>query len=198
MPDYTLEQIVMRLAAFGLFLAVHGAAVAGAAVLLGDPGPRQDGRLSLNPLVHLDLLGTLSGVLYSAGWGAPIAVDPGKLRGGRLALVGVVAAGVAASVLSVALLAVLRPLVLPLMSDTGAATFFAFVEVYREIGLACALLNLLPLPCFTGGHLLVALMPARRQDLTRLALPCGLLMTLLAASGWVGSLLRALIEKWGQ
>jgi hypothetical protein len=57
--DYTLQQIVLRLLAM-VFIAVHGVAVAGTACALGDPGPRYDGRLTANPLAHLDVLGSLA------------------------------------------------------------------------------------------------------------------------------------------
>ena len=81
--DLTLNQLVLRLVAMVAIAAVHGLAVAGAAVALGDPGPRHDGRFTLNPLAHLDLLGATSGVLFSVGWIKPVAIDPALLRIGR-------------------------------------------------------------------------------------------------------------------
>ncbi len=62
LTDYSLQQLVLRLLAMVFVAAVHGVAVAGAAVAMGDPGPRYDGRLTPNPLRHLDMLGTLAGV----------------------------------------------------------------------------------------------------------------------------------------
>jgi hypothetical protein len=116
--DFSLQQLALRLAAYIFIAAVHGLAVAAAAYALGDAGPRHDGRLSVNPLVHLDVLGTAAGVLFSAGWIRPIAIDPGALRAGRAGLVLVVAAGFAATVLSAVALLALRPFVLPLLSDS--------------------------------------------------------------------------------
>src|SRR5262249_49317916 len=74
--DFTLQELVSRLCAFVAIAGVRGAAIAAAACALGDQGPRHDGRLRLNPLAHLDLLGTVSGVLFSVGWAKPVAVDP--------------------------------------------------------------------------------------------------------------------------
>ena len=72
MIDYSLQQLGLRLAAYVFIGTVHGFAVAASAVALGDEGPRHDGRLSVNPLAHLDVIGTASGVLFSAGWIRPI------------------------------------------------------------------------------------------------------------------------------
>ena len=53
--DFTLQQLVLRLFALLFIAGIHGAAVSATAVALGDQGPRHDGRLSLNPFVHLDI-----------------------------------------------------------------------------------------------------------------------------------------------
>ena len=74
--DFSLQQLVLRFIAIVFIAALHGFAVAAAAGALGDPGPRHDGRLSINPLAHMDVVGTASGVLFSVGWIRPIAVDP--------------------------------------------------------------------------------------------------------------------------
>src|SRR6516162_5410364 len=111
-----------------VFIAsVHGFAVAGTAVAMGDPGPRYDARLSPNPLRHLDVLGTLAGV-FSAGWIRPIAVDPALLRFGRAGLALVVLAGAAATLASVVVLRLARPHLLPLLPDTTSALAFAVIE----------------------------------------------------------------------
>src|SRR5258707_9304630 len=90
--DLTLQQLVLRLIAYVFIAAVHGLAVAAVAVALGDQGPRYDGRLRVSPLAHLDIIGTAAGVLFSAGWIRPIAIDPFELRLGRLGFAGGVAA----------------------------------------------------------------------------------------------------------
>ena len=94
--DLTLQQLVLRLIAYVFIAAIHGFTVAAVAVAIGDQGPRYDGRLRLNPLAHLDIIGTASGVLFSVGWIRPIAVDSFELRLGRIGLAIVVAAGAAA------------------------------------------------------------------------------------------------------
>ena len=149
--DFSLQQLVLRLCALLFIVAVHGLAVAAAAVALGDPGPRQDGRLTLNPFAHLDILGGVSALLFSVGWIRPIAIDPAKLRPGRAGLALAVIAGAAATLLSALALRLLRPMVLPLLPDTASALAFALVEMTGKLSVWFALVNLLPLPSLTGS-----------------------------------------------
>ena len=168
--------------------AVHGLAVAGTAVALGDPGPRYDGRLTPNPLRHLDVLGTLAGV-FSAGWIKPIAIDPAALRAGRAGLVLVVLAGAGATLASVMVLRFVRPYLLPLLPDTTSALAFAFIETIGEVSVWFALVNVLPLPPLTGSHLLVAIAPQWRDRLRRSQPYAAVLIAGLAVAGVVTRLL---------
>ncbi len=188
MTDYSLQQLVLRLLAMVFIAAVHGIAVAGAAVALGDPGPRYDGRLTPNPLSHLDVLGTLAGV-FSAGWIKPIAIDPAELRTGRVGLVLVVLAGAATILAGIVALRFARPYLLPLLPDTTSALAFAFIETIGELGLWFALVNVLPLPPLTGSHLLVAVAPQWRDRLRRVQPYVALLLAALAVAGVITRLL---------
>jgi Zn-dependent protease len=180
--DYTLNQFVLRLFAMVVVAAVHGFAVAGTAVALGDPGPRYDGRLTANPLAHLDVLGTLAGV-FSAGWIRPIAVDPALLRFGRAGLVLVVLAGAAATLASVVVLRLARPHLLPLLPDTTSTLAFAIIETIGEVSLWFALVNVLPVPPLTGTHLLVAIAPGVRDALRRVQPYAAAAIAILAVTG---------------
>jgi Zn-dependent protease len=180
--DFSLQQLVLRLLAMVVIAGVHGVAVAGAACAMGDPGPRHDGRLTPNPLVHLDVLGTLAGV-FSAGWIRPIAIDPALLRTGRIGLVLVVLAGAAATLAGVVALRVLRPYLLPLLPDTTSALAFAWIETIGEVGVWFAIANMLPLPPLTGAHLLVAIAPQWRDRLRRTQPYAAVLLAVLAVAG---------------
>ena len=183
MPDLTLQQLVLRLIAYVFIAAVHGLAVAAIAIAMGDQGPRYDGRLRFNPVTHLDIIGTASGVLFSVGWIRPIAIDPVQLRLGRVGLVIVVAAGAAATLLSALALRLVRPFLLPLLPDTASVTAFALIEVVGELSVWFALINILPLPPLTGAHLLVAAAPACEKLIGRIAPYAGLVLALVAATG---------------
>jgi len=181
--DLSLQQLVLRLIAYVFIAGVHGFAVAAAAVALGDAGPRHDGRLRLNPLAHLDLLGTAAGVLFSVGWIRPIAVDPAALRIGRIGLLAIMAAGAAASLVGVMALRTLRPLILPMLPDTRSADVFALIETIGELSLWFVLFNMLPLPPLTGAHWLSAIAPGWRKAIHRSEPYAGVALAILAASG---------------
>ena len=82
MFDLTLAGLLTRLVVLLPIIAVHGFFLCLAARLLGDDGPSQDGRLTLNPLVHLDMLGALAFLAFGVGWITPLKLTPSALKGG--------------------------------------------------------------------------------------------------------------------
>ena len=189
MIDFTLSQLMMRIGAVLLISALHGWALAMAAGALGDAGPKHDGRLSIDPLRHVDLLGGAVALIFSIGWAKWVAIDPRALRHGRFDLLLVVLAGFVAIVLGVLGLRFARPFLLPLMPDTAAATTFVLIQTIIEVGLWFALLGLLPLPPLGGGHLLVAAVPKLREGLPGVQLFLGLIVAALVATGVVNRML---------
>ncbi len=183
MTDLSLQQVVLRLVAYVFIAAVHGFTVAVAAVAMGDHGPRFDGRLRVSPLVHLDILGTAAGVLFSVGWIKPIAVDPLELRLGRIGLPIVVAAGAAATLISAAALRLMRPLLLPVLPDTASATTFALIEVIGDLSVWFVLINSLPIPPLTGAHLLAVAAPTYGKIIAKAAPYAGPVLAAVAAAG---------------
>ena len=155
--ELTIPSLVMRLFAGLIIVTVHGLAIAAAAVLLGDKGPRYDGRLTALPTAHVDMLGLGAIMLSGFGWGRPVAIEAEKLRPGRWGLV------VAALVGSLALLLLgyLLPfLAIPLLSVlplTPGLTMAAFVRVGARLCVWIGLFSLLPIPPLAGAHFLTAL-----------------------------------------
>ena len=135
-------------------IAVHEAAHAYSACLLGDDTAYRAGRVTLNPASHLDLLGSLMLLIAGFGWGKPTPVVPSKLRGGVLGPVAVAFAGPASNLLIVAVCALLY--VLP-----------AFQEGYLQlIVLAMAFVNallfvfnLIPIPPLDGAKVIFPFLP---------------------------------------
>jgi len=192
LADFTLQQIVLRFCAMVLIVGLHGAVVAATACALGDPGPRYDERLRLSPLAHIDLLGFASGVLFSIGWIKPVAIDPAALRIGRIGLVVVVATAAIAVLAFAVVLQLLRPLLLPFLSDTPSTLAFGLIETIGQLSMWFALVNLFPAPPLTGSHLLTALVPAAGEFMRRYHIYFALGLTALAATGLITRALEPL------
>ena len=189
--DFTLSQLVMRVVAVLFVSTLQGFAVAAAAVALGDAGPRHDGRLSINPLQHVDWIGGAVALVFAVGWSRWVAIDPQALKRGRLGFLLVVAAGFLVTLLGLAFLKWLRPFVLPLLPDTAAAAAFELVRTTIELGVWFALVGLLPLPPLAGGQLLIAALPKLHGRLDRIVLPLGVLVAVLIATGVITRVLDA-------
>lgn len=157
MTDLTIQLVVLRLLAGLIIAAVQGGAIAATAVLLGDKGPRYDGRLTLLPWGHVDLLGLGSLLLTGFGWGRPVAIEAGKLRLGRWGLVVAVLAGSAVLLLVGFLLLLLAIPLLKVLDYTAGVAAAAFVREAARLCVWMALFSLVPIPPLAGGHFLTAL-----------------------------------------
>ncbi|WP_332692639.1 hypothetical protein [Devosia sp.] len=155
--ELTIQLVVLRLFAGLIIVAVQGATIAAAAVLLGDKGPRYDGRLTLLPLAHLDLLGLVSIMVSGLGWSKPVAIETARLRFGRWGLVIAALAGSVALLVAGYLILLLIIPLLTLLPYTAGLTGAAFVRVAARLCVWMALFSLLPVPPLAGAHLLAAI-----------------------------------------
>ena len=138
-------------------ITIHEFAHALAADRLGDPTPRSQGRLTLNPLAHLDPLGTLVLLIARFGWGKPVVFDPYNLENPKrdsmiIALAGPAANIILATVLSLILrLAPIAGMVPELLATLLIPTIF--------LNIMLAVFNLVPIHPLDGGKILVGLLP---------------------------------------
>lgn len=149
-----------------LAITLHEAAHAYAAYELGDPTARERGRMSLNPLRHVDPFGTVVlplmllvmnvGVIF--GYAKPVPVDARRLRDPRGGMALVALAGPASNLLQASIAVVLLRLLLHGGSEPGGLLHSMLtVAIYANCLLA--ILNMLPIPPLDGGRVLVALLP---------------------------------------
>ncbi|MCR6670114.1 hypothetical protein [Devosia ginsengisoli] len=155
--DLTLQLVVTRFLAGVIIATVQGATIATIAVLLGDRGPRYDGRLTLSPASHIDLLGLGSLMLAGFGWSRSVAIDPGQLRIGRWGLVLAALAGSLALLVAGWLLTLLVIPALTLLPHTAALVVAAFLRSAAQLCVWMALFTLVPVPPLAGAHILAAL-----------------------------------------
>lgn len=162
-------------------LTVHEYSHARAAFALGDPTARNAGRITLNPLRHLDLVGTVMLFLVHFGWAKPVPVNPYLLRSPRRDIVYVSLAGPAANLISSVLLAVAFRLVAParLFAAPGAHFFLYCLAMTVYVGFVLAVFNLLPVPPLDGFGVLTGLMPSRLNDRLHALERYGFMLTVL-------------------
>lgn len=145
--------LIYWLLAFGISLSIHEAAHAFAADRLGDPTAKLSGRLTLNPLAHLDPLGTLMLFFFRFGWGKPVPFDPYNLRNPRRDAGLISLAGPASN----------------LLFATACALVFRFFYLQSSIfsllipivflNVSWGIFNLLPIHPLDGGKILVGFLP---------------------------------------
>jgi hypothetical protein len=181
--DLTLSQGIMRGCAVLVVSTLQGAAMAAFAGALGDEGPRHDGRVTLDPFRHLDIVGGLTALIFLAGWAKWVVINPRELRGGRIGLVFVVIAGLAAVIAGALALRLVRPFLLPLLPYTAAATAFELIEVTIELAVSFAVLGLLPIPPLAAGQLIIAAFPKLGDAIARVELVLSLIIAVVVATG---------------
>jgi Zn-dependent protease len=137
-------------------ITVHEAAHATSAYLLGDDTAYRDGRVTLNPISHLDVLGSLMLLMAGFGWGKPTPVVPSKLRGGVFGPVAVALAGPVSNLLIVAVCAALY--LLPPFRDDGGYLFILVIMVAFTNALLFVF-NLIPIPPLDGSKVIFPFLP---------------------------------------
>ena len=135
-------------------ITVHEAAHATSAYLLGDDTAYREGRVTLNPISHLDVLGSLMLLMAGFGWGKPTPVVPSKLRGGLFGPVAVALAGPVSNLLIVAVCAALY--LLPIFQD-GYLQIIALMMAFTNALLF--VFNLIPIPPLDGAKVLFPFLP---------------------------------------
>ncbi len=133
-------------------ITIHEFAHAWTANHLGDPTPKLQDRLNLNPLSHLDPLGTLALLIAGFGWGKPVQFDPYNLKNPKTDTILISLAGPASNLILAILVSIL--LRLPIPGVVGA--FLAPLLVYNVV---IAIFNLIPIHPLDGGKILVGLLP---------------------------------------
>lgn len=147
-------------------ISIHESAHAWVAWRLGDPTAKNAGRISLNPLVHLDLVGTLFLLLAGFGWGKPVPVNPSNFKNPKLDEFKVALAGPISNFIFAAILAII-------------VRFIPLGNIVNEIFLATIqfniilmFFNLLPVPPLDGSSILQIILPEESyQTLRQLTFP---------------------------
>ncbi len=126
---------------------------------MGDPTAKSLGRLSLNPLKHLDPIGTVMLFIFGFGWAKPVPVNFNNLRDTRKGLILVSSAGITANMI----LAFLAFFLLRLLSPAPSGVLATLLFYLAQINIILASFNLIPIPPLDGSKILMGFVPERFQ-----------------------------------
>jgi Zn-dependent protease len=185
--DINVAQIFIAFIVLLFSLTVHEMAHAWTADRLGDPTARLLGRVSLNPLVHADPIGTVIFPLIAMitgapliGWAKPVPVNVRQLRHHRRDYVLVAAAGPASNLVmalaSASLLAMLPISPQTLGEANVSAPVAAILSQAMRLNVLLAVFNMIPIPPLDGGNVLAGLLPNRLAAVFNLLRPYGFLL----------------------
>lgn len=160
--------LIMSVLSVLLVLPLHELAHGFVAYKLGDPTARSLGRLTLNPIKHLDPIGALSLVFLRVGWAKPVPINPRYFKKPKRDMALVALAGPLSNILLAFLLAPIWLLLLNLYISTYVEasllskllyTLLDFVGILHIINISLALFNLIPIPPLDGSRILSAFLP---------------------------------------
>lgn len=182
-----MEQYIVNIALMAipilLAVTVHEVSHGWVAFKLGDPTARDAGRLSFNPIKHLDPMGTLVFlVTQMVGWAKPVPVNFGNLRHPKRDMIWVSLAGPAANMVLAVGFALLFHLFFGLRNSLPYGVVKPIIDVCQigiMINIGLAVFNLIPIPPLDGSKIAMGLLPMRQARLLDSISPYGFIILLV-------------------
>ena len=140
-------------------IIIHELAHGWVAYKMGDSTAKWLGRLSLNPIKHLDPIGTVMLFVFGFGWAKPVPVNFNNLRDERKGIIFVSAAGIVANII----LAFFSFLLLRLLTPTPFGILYTILYYFAQINIMLAAFNLIPIPPLDGSKILMGFLSRRAQ-----------------------------------
>ncbi|MDO4605634.1 MAG: site-2 protease family protein, partial [Helcococcus sp.] len=156
-PSDQIVAIVVQIIAILFVLVTHEFAHAYVAYKFGDTTAKDMGRLSLNPLKHLDLIGTLSLFLFRFGWAKPVPINSNNFKNHKLGMFCVSIAGIVIN-----LITALIALFIIYLFQLDGVLYLLFNNIFIY-GIVFAIFNILPIPPLDGSKMIATFLPLNWQ-----------------------------------
>lgn len=160
---YILMSFLASLFVVFIVMPIHEFAHAYTSYKLGDPTPKLMGRLTLNPLKHIDPIGAVAIILIGFGWGKPCPIDPRYYKDRKKDMAKVAFAGPGINFIFAFVLIFIQTLLQTLMSNSSSnvvAAIVIFCIYAARINIFIALFNLIPIPPYDGYDILNLFLPS--------------------------------------
>ena len=157
--------LVYRIPALLFTITVHEYAHGAMSASLGDPTPEGDGRLTMNPLAHLDLIGSLMLILVGFGWAKPVPVDPRYFKKPKQGMAITALAGPASNFVLAYVSTIIYSMLFAVAQvkgeSTGLSLALTFFSLLISLNIGLGIFNLIPFPPLDGSKVLAMFLPDR-------------------------------------
>ena len=188
--------IILAIVPSVLCITLHELSHGYTAYLLGDDTAKKRGRLSLNPLKHLDPMGLLMLAVFHVGWAKPVPINMFRFKKPKAGMALTALAGPAANlVIALVFMLLYGALFIPLKASRVGLYFLSMLQLTVYVSIGLALFNFLPVPPLDGSKVLFSLLSDKHYvTLMRYEKYGSLLMLVLVATGVIGRPLTAAIN----
>jgi Zn-dependent protease len=184
----SIQGLLLGIPAILIAITFHEYAHGKMAAILGDPTPKMQGRLSLNPVKHLDVLGSLMLLVAGFGWAKPVQVNPYYFNDQSKGMMLVALAGPLMNIV----LAYFAAVVLHRVENGYLAHFLSYLLWFNAM---LAVFNLIPVPPLDGSKILAGILPRpMAQSIYSLESYGPLILLVLLATGLIGRILGPAVE----
>ena len=152
----SLQELVLLVPALMFAFTIHELCHGLMAYALGDNTAKRDGRLSLNPIRHIDIIGLLCVIFIGFGWAKPVMVDPGNLKNPKVDMALISVAGPISNFV-MAFISLL--IVYPLFAMNLPIYIYRVIMTFCNINIVLGVFNMLPIPPLDGSKVLAGILP---------------------------------------
>lgn len=188
MLDYYMSQLKSMLYVAPVILiaiSFHELAHGYVSYKMGDPTPKMDGRLTLNPLKHLDLAGTLCLLVFHMGWAKPVRINTSYYKNKKKGIILVSLAGPAMNFLLAFISLLIFGLLLKYGNSSSYGIYVAVMLTYYSavVNIGLGLFNLIPIPPLDGSNVLGEIVPKVNEFYYKIRPYRSLILIVLLVSG---------------